>query len=38
MAWGVSVDVVKAAVETPIVVAEFNANMPRTLGDSFACL
>lgn len=34
--FGVSVDVVKAAVETAdYVVAEINPNMPRTLGDSF---
>jgi acyl-CoA hydrolase/GNAT superfamily N-acetyltransferase len=34
--FGVSVDVVKAAVESAdYVVAEVNANMPRTLGDSF---
>jgi acyl-CoA hydrolase/GNAT superfamily N-acetyltransferase len=34
--FGVSVDVVKAAVENAdIVVAEVNPNMPRTLGDSF---
>jgi acyl-CoA hydrolase/GNAT superfamily N-acetyltransferase len=33
---GVSVDVVKAAVENAdYVVAEVNPNMPRTLGDSF---
>jgi acyl-CoA hydrolase/GNAT superfamily N-acetyltransferase len=33
---GVSVDIVKAAVETAdYVVAEINQNMPRTLGDSF---
>jgi acyl-CoA hydrolase/RimJ/RimL family protein N-acetyltransferase len=33
---GVSVDVVKAAVENAdFVIAEVNANMPRTLGDSF---
>jgi acyl-CoA hydrolase len=33
---GVSVDVVKAAVEcAPHIVAEVNSNMPRTLGDSF---
>lgn len=33
---GVSVDVVKAAVESaPHVVAEVNRQMPRTLGDSF---
>lgn len=33
---GVSVDVVKAAIENAdYVVAEVNANMPRTLGDSF---
>jgi acyl-CoA hydrolase/GNAT superfamily N-acetyltransferase len=34
--FGVSVDVVKAAVESADhVVAEVNPNMPRTLGDSF---
>jgi acyl-CoA hydrolase/GNAT superfamily N-acetyltransferase len=34
--YGVSVDVVKAAVESAdYVVAEVNSNMPRTLGDSF---
>jgi len=34
--YGVSVDVVKAAVESAdYVVAEINPNMPRTLGDSF---
>src|ERR1041384_2271797 len=34
--FGVSVDVVKAAVESAdYVVAEVNSNMPRTLGDSF---
>jgi acyl-CoA hydrolase/GNAT superfamily N-acetyltransferase len=34
--FGVSVDVVKAAVETAdFVIAEVNPNMPRTLGDSF---
>lgn len=34
--FGVSVDVVKAAVESAdYVVAEMNPNMPRTLGDSF---
>jgi acyl-CoA hydrolase/RimJ/RimL family protein N-acetyltransferase len=34
--FGVSVDVVKAAVESAdFVIAEVNANMPRTLGDSF---
>jgi 4-hydroxybutyrate CoA-transferase len=34
--FGVSVDVVKAAVESAdFVVAEVNPNMPRTLGDSF---
>lgn len=34
--FGVSVDVVKAAVEAAnFVVAEVNPNMPRTLGDSF---
>ena len=34
--FGVSVDVVKAAVESADhVVAEINPNMPRTLGDSF---
>ena len=34
--FGVSVDVVKAAVESAdFVAAEVNANMPRTLGDSF---
>lgn len=34
--FGVSVDVVKAAVESAdYVVAEVNAHMPRTLGDSF---
>ena len=33
---GVSVDVVKAAVESaPHIIAEVNTNMPRTLGDSF---
>lgn len=36
---GVSVDVVKAAVENAdYVVAEVNPNMPRTLGDSFVRL
>lgn len=34
--FGVSVDVVKAAVEcADFVIAEVNPNMPRTLGDSF---
>jgi acyl-CoA hydrolase/GNAT superfamily N-acetyltransferase len=34
--YGVSVDVVKAAVESAdFVVTEVNSNMPRTLGDSF---
>jgi acyl-CoA hydrolase/GNAT superfamily N-acetyltransferase len=34
--FGVSVDVVKAAVESAdIVIAEVNSRMPRTLGDSF---
>lgn len=34
--YGVSVDVVKAAVESAdYVIAEVNPNMPRTLGDSF---
>jgi len=34
--FGLSVDVVKAAVESAdYVVAELNPNMPRTLGDSF---
>ncbi len=34
--FGVSVDVVKAAVESAdYVIAEVNPNMPRTLGDSF---
>lgn len=34
--FGVSVDVVKAAVESAdVVVAEVNPHMPRTLGDSF---
>jgi acyl-CoA hydrolase/GNAT superfamily N-acetyltransferase len=34
--YGVSVDIVKAAVETAdYIVAEINPNMPRTLGDSF---
>ncbi|MFL6194244.1 MAG: acetyl-CoA hydrolase/transferase family protein [Thermoanaerobaculia bacterium] len=33
---GVSVDIVRAAVDTAtIVLAEVNPNMPRTLGDSF---
>lgn len=33
---GISVDVVKAAVETAdLVIAEVNRQMPRTLGDSF---
>lgn len=33
---GVSVDVVKAAVESaPYIIAEVNRQMPRTLGDSF---
>ncbi len=33
---GISVDVVKAAVETAdVVIAEVNPNMPRTMGDSF---
>ena len=37
--YGVSVDVVKAAVESAAyVVAEVNKNMPRTLGDSFVHL
>jgi acyl-CoA hydrolase/GNAT superfamily N-acetyltransferase len=37
--FGVSVDVVKAAVESAdYVVAEVNRNMPRTLGDSFVHL
>ncbi|HWN97465.1 MAG TPA: GNAT family N-acetyltransferase, partial [Methylomirabilota bacterium] len=36
---GVSVDVVKAAIENAdYVIAEVNANMPRTLGDSFVHL
>lgn len=34
--YGVSVDIVKAAVESAdYVIAEVNPNMPRTLGDSF---
>src|SRR5919202_3846248 len=34
--YGVSVDIVKAAAESaPIVIAEINKQMPRTLGDSF---
>ena len=34
--FGVSVDVVKAAVESAdFIVVEVNSNMPRTLGDSF---
>ena len=34
--YGVSVDIVKAATESArLVVAEVNAHMPRTLGDSF---
>ncbi len=34
--YGVSVDVVKSAVESAdLVIAEINPNMPRTLGDSF---
>jgi acyl-CoA hydrolase/GNAT superfamily N-acetyltransferase len=34
--YGVSVDIVKAAVESAdYIVAEVNPNMPRTLGDSF---
>lgn len=34
--FGVSVDVVKAAVESAnVVIAEVNGRMPRTLGDSF---
>jgi acyl-CoA hydrolase/GNAT superfamily N-acetyltransferase len=34
--FGISVDVVKAAVQNAdVVVAEVNPNMPRTLGDSF---
>ncbi|MBX7218792.1 MAG: GNAT family N-acetyltransferase [Blastocatellia bacterium] len=33
---GVSVDIVKAAVESaPVIIAEVNPNMPRTFGDSF---
>ena len=33
---GISVDIVKAAVENSLtVIAEVNSNMPRTLGDSF---
>lgn len=33
---GISVDIVKAAVENSVtVIAEVNENMPRTLGDSF---
>lgn len=33
---GVSVDIVRAAVDTaPLIIAEVNPNMPRTLGDSF---
>jgi acyl-CoA hydrolase/GNAT superfamily N-acetyltransferase len=37
--FGVSVDVVKAAVESAnYVIAEVNPNMPRTLGDSFVHL
>jgi acyl-CoA hydrolase/RimJ/RimL family protein N-acetyltransferase len=33
---GVSVDIVRAAVDTaPIILAEVNPRMPRTLGDSF---
>jgi 4-hydroxybutyrate CoA-transferase len=33
---GVSVDIVRAAVDTaPLVLAEVNPQMPRTLGDSF---
>jgi acyl-CoA hydrolase/RimJ/RimL family protein N-acetyltransferase len=34
--YGVSVDIVKAAAENaPVVIAEVNRQMPRTLGDSF---
>ena len=34
--YGVSVDIVKAAAESaPLVIAEVNSRMPRTLGDSF---
>jgi acetyl-CoA hydrolase len=34
--FGVSVDIIKPAAESsPVVVAEVNAQMPRTLGDSF---
>jgi len=34
--YGVSVDITKAAVESAdLVIAQVNANMPRTLGDSF---
>jgi len=33
---GISVDVIKAAIETAgVVIAQINANMPRTLGDTF---
>ena len=36
MSLGVSVDIVRAAVDTaPLVLAEVNPQMPRTLGDSF---
>jgi len=36
---GVSVDVVKAAIENaPLVIAEINPNMPRTHGDSFVSI
>lgn len=36
MSYGISVDIVKSAVENAdIVVAQINKNMPRVLGDSF---
>ncbi|OPY65491.1 MAG: Succinyl-CoA:coenzyme A transferase [Syntrophorhabdaceae bacterium PtaU1.Bin034] len=36
MSLGVSVDIVKAASQmAPVVIAQINANMPRTHGDSF---
>ena len=39
MSLGISVDIVKAAVEnSPLVIAQVNANMPRVHGDTFLSL
>ncbi len=39
MSLGISVDIVKAAVENaPLVIAQVNANMPRVHGDTFLSL